>query len=66
MADNDLTEQIAETAAGPADARDAAGSFKAQDLDKLIAAQRFLKSQEAAAKNHLGLRLVKLEPPGCG
>jgi hypothetical protein len=38
----------------------------AQDVSKLIEADRYLAGKRAAAKNHLGLYFVKLQPPGAG
>jgi len=38
----------------------------AMSIDDRIKAARFVAAQQAAARNHLGLRFVKLVPPGGG
>ena len=65
MADN-IDDAITEVALGPAQASDKAGSFTAQDLDKLLKVKQFLASQAAADQNHMGLRFVVTEPGRAG
>ena len=41
-------------------------SVDAMSIDDRIKAARYLAGQTATAKNHLGLRFIKLVPPGGG
>ena len=63
MAD-DLSDTISENAQGPKDASGDSGSISQHSLQDQIAADRYLKSQEAAQSAGLGVRLIKLVPPG--
>lgn len=63
MAD-DLEDTIEEVAAGPAEARDQNGSFRAQPLKDLVEADKYLAAKRAAASSGLGIRFGKLRPPG--
>ena len=63
---DDLPQKIIDTALGPASVSAGGITVQAQDLDKIIEAQRHLAGQTAAGKVHFGLRCVKLEPPGAG
>lgn len=63
----DLTERIEEVAAGPASASVGDRSSTAQSLPDLVAADKYLKQQEAQAAvtnpvQHI--RRVKIVPPG--
>lgn len=60
----DLRETIANNAAGPAEARSDNSSAKQHSLADQIAADKYLKSQQAAASGGLGIKLFKLVPPG--
>ena len=66
MDDSDLSETIRQTALGPASVSVGGVSVQAQDVSKIIEADRYLAAKRAAAKNHLGLYFVKLQPPGAG
>lgn len=59
-----IDTQIATVAAGPARVSSDAGSVEAHKLPDLIAASNHLASKCAASRPHLGLRFVKLKPPG--
>lgn len=61
---DDLGETIAETAAGPAEAHDAAGGFKAHDLRDQIEADKYLARKAAAARTGLPFRIGKFRPGG--
>jgi hypothetical protein len=65
MADN-VEDQIEEVALGPKQVSVDGTTVTAHDLPALIEADKYLASKRAAAKNHFGLRFVKLEPPGTG
>lgn len=41
-------------------------STTARDLRELIEAAEYLAAQNATAKNHFGLRFIRLKPPGAG
>lgn len=60
----DLTTQIEDAAAGPKMVKADGVEVQAQDLNKLIEADKYLKSSSAAAKPHRGLRFTKLIPGG--
>ena len=59
-----LEQAIRENASGPAKAQGDSGSVEQHPLPDQIEADRYLASKQAAAKPGLGLRLVKLAPPG--
>lgn len=61
-----IEDAIDSTARGPARASVDGASADAQDIDKMITADRYLGAGNAASKNHLGLRFFKLESPGAG
>lgn len=63
MAD-ELDEVIRENAVGPAKAAGDAGSVEQHPLSEQIAADRYLRSKEAARSKGLGLRYTKIVPPG--
>lgn len=65
--DQRLEEAIIDTATGPAEARDAAGSFTAHDPMKLQQLRDKLNADATSSgKNHLGLRFMRLKSPGAG
>jgi hypothetical protein len=66
MADSDLSETIREAAQGPARVSADGTSVDAQDLSKLIEADRYLAAQQASDQTHFGLRFVRLDPPRPG
>jgi hypothetical protein len=59
----ELEDSILENAQGPRRASGDSGSMEQHSLQDQIAADRYLKSK-AAAKKGLGIRMVKLVPPG--
>lgn len=65
MADN-ISDQIEEVALGPKQVSVDGTTVTSQDVADLIEADKYLSAKRAAAKNHFGLRFVKLEPPGTG
>jgi hypothetical protein len=64
MADEDLTETIADNAAAPASVSGDAGSMTQHNLTDLIAADKYLASKRATLRPHDCLRRVRLVPPG--
>ena len=63
--DNTLTDAIAENAAGPKRAAGDTGSIEQHSLPDLIEADKYLAAKKAARKGKgLGIRFVKLVPPG--
>ena len=60
----DLTESIAESAAGPKRVRGDNLEVEVHPLPDQIAADRYVKSNAAASRAPLGLRFRKLVPPG--
>lgn len=64
MAENDLTEAIAENAASPKSASADGVSVTQQDLGALIQADKYLKGQEAARSRKKGLQFIQFIPGG--
>lgn len=61
----DLSAAIAENAAGPKSASGDSGSMSQHSLLDQIEADRYLASKRAASRrNSLGIRHLKLVPPG--
>jgi hypothetical protein len=60
----DLTQQIIDAASGPASVTADGLSVTAQDPTKIAQAQEMLNAQAASKKRTLGLRFVRLIPPG--
>lgn len=61
----DLSETIKTAAEGPAEASGDQGSAKQHNLKDLIEVDRYLASKNAAKNNkRLGLRMMKISPPG--
>ena len=63
MAD-ELDDEIRQNAEGPAKVSGDAGSVEQHKLADQIAADRYLRSKEAAKSKKRGLRFNKLSPPG--
>lgn len=60
----DLSEAIAENAAGPKAAAADGVNVQQHDLASQIAADKYLAAKAAAANPGLGLRFRKMVPPG--
>ena len=61
---DDLDNSIKTNAEGPAKASGDSGSVEQHKLSEQIAADKHLASKAATAGKGLGVRLVKLSPPG--
>lgn len=61
---DELEEKIRENAEGPAKVSGDAGSVEQHPLSEQIAADRYLRSKEAARSKGVGLRFTKIVPPG--
>ncbi len=61
---DELEQAIKDNAAGPAKASVDGQSVEQHGLRDQIEADRYLASKEATRKKGLGVKLVKLEPPG--
>lgn len=57
-------EQIAENAAAPKRAQDAAGSMEQFSIDEQIKADRYAKEASLKSKSKLPIRLAKIRPGG--
>ena len=67
MANDEITDAISTNAQGPAQARGDSGSITQHSLRDQIAADRYLAAKRALSdrsKPTLGVRFVKLVPPG--
>jgi hypothetical protein len=62
----DLGQAISDAAQKPKKAVGDQGSMEQQPLQDMIAADKYLHAKDGAAKNHMGMRFVKLVPPGAG
>ncbi len=62
----DYSEQLDAIAKGPKAATADGMSVTAQDPEAIMKIEDRLKTSAAAARNHLGLNFVKLQPPGGG
>ena len=60
----ELDNSIRENATGPKRASGDSGSVEQHSLNDQIAADKHLASKEAASGKGLGIRKVKLAPPG--
>ncbi|MBI1373649.1 MAG: hypothetical protein GC159_13045 [Phycisphaera sp.] len=60
----DLKDSIRENAEAPAEAAADGQHVKQHPLPDQIEADRYLESKQAARKKGLGIKLVKLSPPG--
>lgn len=61
---DELEQAIKDNAAGPAKASVDGQSVEQHALRDQIEADRYLAGKEATRKKGLGVKLVKLEPPG--
>ena len=61
---DDLTDTIRENASGPKSARGDSISLEQHSLTEQIEADRYLSSKQATKAKNLGLRIVKIVPPG--
>jgi hypothetical protein len=61
---DELEQAIKDNAAGPAKASVDGQSVEQHALRDQIEADRYLSGKEATRKKGLGVKLVKLEPPG--
>jgi len=61
---DELEQAIKDNAAGPAKASVDGQSVEQHSLRDQIEADRYLAGKEATRKKGLGVKLVKLEPPG--
>jgi hypothetical protein len=61
---DELEQAIKDNAAGPAKASVDGQSVEQHALRDQIEADRYLAGKEATRKKGLGIKLVKLEPPG--
>ena len=59
-----VADKISENAQGPKRARGDSGEIEQHDLKDQIEADKYLKSKDAASGATLGVRRVKLIPPG--
>ena len=59
-----LEQAIRDNAAGPAKAAGDSGSVEQHSLKDQIEADRYLASKDAARKPGLGIKFVKIVPPG--
>ena len=59
-----LDNSIQQNAAGPKRASGDSGSVEQHDLADQIAADKYLESKKASRAKGLGVKLVKLSPPG--
>jgi hypothetical protein len=60
----DLEQAIAENAAGPAKASVDGQSVEQHAIRDQIEADRYLESKKASRKRGMGIRFVRLSPPG--
>ena len=61
---DDLTDTIRENASGPKSAKGDSISLEQHSLTEQIEADRYLSSKQAAKAKNLGLRIMKIVPPG--
>ena len=61
-----IADALEETALGPKVVSTNQGRVESHDIKDLLAALRHTTAQTAASRNHFGLRIVKMEPPGGG
>ena len=60
----DLDNTIRDNAAGPKRASGDSGSIEQHSLSDQIAADKHLASKQASSSQGLGIRRIKLSPPG--
>ena len=61
---DDVRQAISDSAKGPANAAVDGQSVEQHGLRDQIEADRYLSGKEATRKKGLGIKIVKLEPPG--
>lgn len=66
MAEQDLSNTIAENAAAPKRAQNETGSAEMHSIQDQITADRYLASKRAAKTKNRGLRFSRIAPPGAG
>lgn len=66
MAEQDLSNTIAENAAAPKRAQNETGSVEMHSIQDQIAADKYLASKRAAKTRNRGLRISRIAPPGAG
>jgi hypothetical protein len=59
-----IEDKINEVASGPSKASGDAGSVEQQNLKDLVEADKYLANKSASRQRGLGIRRVKLVPPG--
>lgn len=59
-------EAIEQNILGPKRVQIGNQSVEQHDIASQIAGDNHLAAKEAASKTHLGLRFIKIIPPGCG
>lgn len=64
MANTEITDAIKANATGPKRASGDTGSVEQHSIPDQILADRYEKSNNAAAQQHCGLRFVQTIPPG--
>ncbi|NJL31986.1 MAG: hypothetical protein HC898_10330 [Phycisphaerales bacterium] len=60
-----LDNTIKTSALGPAKATGDSGSVEQHKLTEQIAADKYLESKKASRAKGLGIKFVKISPPGC-
>ena len=66
MADSIEERILVDAKLGIGSASDETGQVTKTPIKDLIEADQYLAAKSAAAKNHFGLRMTKLVPPGTG
>jgi len=61
-----VEEAIEQNALGPKRVQVGNQSVEQQSIDDQIKADQYLAAKKAASKPHLGLRFIKIIPPGAG
>ena len=61
---DELDDAIAENAKGPKRAKGDSGEIEQHSLKDQIEAAKFIAARKAVAKPKLGLRQIKISPPG--
>lgn len=60
----DIDDAISLVARSPKRTKVKGTEVEEHDLQSLIEADRYIAAKNASSKNHLGLRFVKITPPG--
>lgn len=61
-----ISEAIDENARGPKRVQVGNQSVEAHPIQDQIAADRYAKGESGTSRNHMGLRFMKIIPPGAG